>query len=193
MASDDMDALLSEAIAVSGPDISQRIETDPNAYLELVVRTNQAHLRTGDMLQAAVQSARSAGHSWEAIGSVLGMSRQAAQQRFGKGLQETDDDERPERRKLFGLTAFNEMDVLEKVGAYGWHSVSYGPFFHLVERDAVQWEHRRVYAWTPGRSSLGQEGWQQVGGGWFPWAYYARPTSIPAQDGDLDYEKLLNL
>jgi hypothetical protein len=34
-------------------------------------------------LQAAVDGARAAGHSWEEIGDVLGTSRQAAFQRFG--------------------------------------------------------------------------------------------------------------
>lgn len=31
----------------------------------------------------AVNAARAAGYSWAAIGAVLGVSRQAAQQRFG--------------------------------------------------------------------------------------------------------------
>ena len=187
---DRLDALLSEAIAEAGPDLTDRIEHDPDAYLDLVVRTDQAHRRTGEMLRAAVLAARGAGHSWDAIGSSLGMTRQAAQQRFGKGLADAEDAG-PERRKLPGLTAFNEMAVLEKAGRYGWHSVDYGPFFHMLEHDDVQWEHRRVYAWSRGRAELEAEGWQMIGAGWFPWAYYARPTGEPALPGDHTYDELM--
>jgi hypothetical protein len=39
---------------------------------------------TGDGMQAAVQRAREAGRTWAEVGEVLGISRQAAFQRFGK-------------------------------------------------------------------------------------------------------------
>jgi hypothetical protein len=39
---------------------------------------------TGDGMQAAVQRARAAGRTWAEVGEVLGISRQAAFQRFGK-------------------------------------------------------------------------------------------------------------
>jgi hypothetical protein len=92
-----------------------------------------------------------------------------------------------------GLTAFNEMAVLEKAGQYGWHSVSYGPLFHLLERDDMQWEHRRVYAWSRRRSELARDGWQPVGNGWFPWSYYARPTSVPAIAEEISHAELMKL
>lgn len=186
-----MDGLLSEAVAAAGPDLSERIESDPAAYLELIARTEQAHRRTGDMLRAAVLSARGAGQSWDAIGKSLGMTRQAAQQRFGKGTVDEDGEIRPERWKLRGLTAFNEMEVLRKAGRFGWHSVNYGPYFHMLERDTMQWEHRRVYAWPRIRPTLEAEGWELVGTGWFPWSYYARRTGIPAVEGDITPAELL--
>jgi hypothetical protein len=188
---DRLNDLLSEAIADAGPDLTGRIEHDADVYLELLMRTDRAHLRTGEMLRAAVLAARRAGHSWEAIGSSLGMSRQAAQQRFGKGTQD-DVDEGPERRKLTGLHASNEMAALEGAGRYGWHSVNYGPLFHILERDDVQWEHRRVYAWSRRRQQLGSEGWQKIGSGWFPWAYYARPTGTPAETGEPNWTELVD-
>lgn len=186
-----LDALLSGAIAAAGQDLSERIQHDAGAYLELVVLTNKAHDRTGEMLREAVLAARGAGHSWEAIGTSLGMSRQAAQQRFGKGAPD-DEDEGPERRKLTGLHAANEMAALEKAGRYGWHSVNYGPLFHILERDDVQWEHCRVYAWSRGRAELEAEGWQMIGNGWFPWAYYARPTDAPAVEDDPEWSELVD-
>jgi hypothetical protein len=87
-----LDDLLSEAIAASSPDLSKRIESDPDAYLELVVRTNEAYGCIGEMLQESVLAARAAGHSWDVIGKSLGMTRQAAQQRFGKRTTIPDEE-----------------------------------------------------------------------------------------------------
>jgi hypothetical protein len=188
---DRMDALLSNVIATADPELADRFDTDPDAFLQLVARTNLAYSRTANMLQSAVLAARGAGHSWEAIGQVLGITRQAAQQRFGPGAHETAEPHDRERRRLGGLTAFNEMEALEQAGRYGWHSVDYGPYFHMVERDTVQWEHRRVYAWSRNRGALEAEGWQMVGKGWFPWSYYARPTDTPAIEEDPSYEELV--
>lgn len=43
-------------------------------------------------LQSAVDSARDVGLSWARIGTVLGVSRQAAEQRFGRRRASTPDD-----------------------------------------------------------------------------------------------------
>jgi hypothetical protein len=37
------------------------------------------------MTEAAVDEARAAGHTWQEVGDMLGMSKQGAQQRFGRG------------------------------------------------------------------------------------------------------------
>ncbi|MGH3624269.1 MAG: hypothetical protein ACRDQ5_21195, partial [Sciscionella sp.] len=37
-----------------------------------------------EAMRAAVEDAREAGHTWQEIGNVLGTSRQAAFQRFGR-------------------------------------------------------------------------------------------------------------
>ena len=105
------------------------------------------------------------------------MSKQAAQQRFG-GERAPGAGEREDRlrRNLYGLNAFNEMAKLNEAGRYGWHSVGFGAMFHTVEKSDVQWEHLRL---TVGVAAPG-EGWARVGGMWFPWVYYARPTSRAA-------------
>lgn len=190
-AAGELEHLLSEAIAAADPDLSERIGADPSAHLDLVVLAHRAHSRTAEMLREAVTSARSAGHSWEAIGKALGMTRQAAQQRFGKASAPGSPTSQVPKRVLTGLTAFNEMDVLERAGRYGWHSVEYGPLYHVVERDEMQWEHRRIYAWSRNRASLNADGWHVVGEGWFPWSYYARPTGVPAIMEDISDEDLL--
>jgi hypothetical protein len=48
------------------------------------INTTERELRAAaDLLAAAVTRARQHGHTWTAIGHALGVSRQAAQQRFG--------------------------------------------------------------------------------------------------------------
>ena len=61
------------------------------------------------------------------------------------------------------VTAFREA-------AHWWRSLVGGIDDH-------QWEHRRQLAWQ-GRPD--GDGWQPVGAGWFPWAYFARRLGEPA-------------
>jgi hypothetical protein len=50
----------------------------------VLVRTANRDLKQAEaMLRRQVDVARRAGHSWAAIGVALGVTRQAAQQRFG--------------------------------------------------------------------------------------------------------------
>lgn len=170
---------LSDAITDSVPGLQERLTNDPEVHLELIRQTAQAKAETEALLQSSVTAARNAGHSWEAIGSTLGMTRQAAQQRFGR--REPQAELVGEARRLSPLTAFDEMEILNRAGRYGWHSVGFGTLFHTIQKDEQQWEHRRVVAFDPSRAALEAEGWQRIGSLWFPWAYYARPTGEPAR------------
>src|SRR5690349_18241280 len=78
-------------------------------YLRLVAGADVAAREGERLLREAVANARRAGQSWDAIGRVLGVSRQAAQQRF-RAVEAQD-----ERRRI-KATAFNEMDLLEREG-----------------------------------------------------------------------------
>lgn len=49
-----------------------------------IIAANDALEAAQDELRAAVMAARAAGDTWDAIGVALGVSRQAAYQRFGK-------------------------------------------------------------------------------------------------------------
>jgi hypothetical protein len=141
---------------------------------------------TQRLLHQAVIGARQSGHSWEAIGTLLGVSRQAAQQRFaphGGGSARTAATPAPEagRRVLTGMTAFDEMAALAVQGRAGWHLVDLGPFYLALERSAYQWEHRRVT--LPSRSDqrrLEADGWVAVGT-WFPFRYFKRALDAPAE------------
>jgi len=162
----------------SSPGLRERLEADPTATLELISIAQTAQRTTDEILSDAVRAAREAEHSWSTIGEVLAMSKQAAQQRFGRDRATAADvrDDYPLSQNLYGLNAFNEMARLNEVGRYGWHSIGFGAMFHTVEKSDVQWEHLRmtVGAGTPGA------GWTRVGGMWFPWVYYARPTARAA-------------
>lgn len=127
-------------------------------------------------LQRAVVSARAAGASWARIGEELGMTRQAAQQRFGGGVGEADG---ANERWLAPVTAFDEMGELDIAGRAGWHTVEAGLLAHRMVRSGTQWQHRRIL-W---RGSLAREqadGWQ-VGCRAFPWVYLVRDTGLPVE------------
>ena len=178
---------LAHAIEAADPTLADRLSHDAQAHLELVALARAARAETDVLLAAAVTSARGAGCTWEQVGAILGMTRQAAQQRYGRAGLGAGPAAGPESRELRPLSAFNEMAVLSRAGRYGWHSVGYGPLVHRVVRDVVQWEHTRTF----GRPPEGA-GWQPVGAGWGWWTYWARPTTEPALPGDPSVAELLH-
>lgn len=162
----DLEAVLGEAI-LAGDDL---------APLALVRRTADAELAARALLRDAVTSARAAGASWADVGGSLGMSRQAAQQRFGDAH---DDDLDDGERWLGPVTAVDEMVELELAGELGWHTVGCAPFRHRMVRTGTQWEHRRV-VWPGPSRHLHEAGWR-VGARAFPWVYLIRDTGRPAR------------
>jgi hypothetical protein len=153
--------------------------SDPEASLVLVDAARVAAEEAGRLLRQSISSARTAGTSWDAVGEILGVSRQAAQQRFGSA-QASGEDMAGDRRVLSPVTAFDEMDALADVGRHGWHSVDYGTLHHVLEKSDRQWEHRRALWGTVQRSQLESDGWQLIRGNTFPWSYWAKPLDVPA-------------
>lgn len=153
-------------------------DTDPDDALALVCRAADADRAAGALLHRSVASARSGGHSWQAIGDVLGLTRQAAQQRFGK--DEAPEPAGAEERWLGPVTAFDEMDELALAGRLGWHTVGAGLLRHRMVRTATQWEHKRV-VWSGSSARYAREGWQ-VGCRAFPWVYLVRDTGRPVAE-----------
>jgi hypothetical protein len=74
-------AVLGEMVAVAEHFCHDWIESGP-----LTAVSSAKHLAAAvdDALRATVQRARAAGHTWQEIGDLLGTSRQAAFQRFGR-------------------------------------------------------------------------------------------------------------
>ncbi|PFG34551.1 hypothetical protein [Sanguibacter antarcticus] len=179
---------LAAALDAAAPGVDARLDTDPQAHLDLVAVTQKATTETDALLRAAVDSARGAGCTWEQIGGVLGMTRQAAQQRYGRRSEDLVATG-PHTMTLAPLTAFNEMRVLERAGHHGWHSIGYGAFFHVVTHSEQQWEHART---TFRSGAPSGEGWEKVGAGWGWWTYYARPLTSTALPGPDDVRDLLD-
>ena len=61
------------------------VSTAPD-YLDLIRRSQAAANTAEQLLKECVQQARDAGHTWQQIGDLLGVTRQAAFQRFGKPI-----------------------------------------------------------------------------------------------------------
>jgi hypothetical protein len=178
---DDIRHRIAEAVLAGPAGLAAALQDQPEAYLKLVAASQVAAEHSNHLLRDAVAGARRAGHSWEVLGRLLGVSRQAAHQRFG-GTEDpaADHDGTALRRQLSPLTAFDEMDVLNTEGRYGWHSVSFGMLYHVVEASPWQWEHSRVPFTTP-RRRMEADGWTPIGRMWFPWAYYKRRLDQPAE------------
>jgi len=169
---------------VGGPEgLRETLGADPAGFLALVAAARVGAEEADRLLRVAVTGARRAGHSWEAIGRLLGVSRQAAQQRFAATPDAgapAPDPATPERRVVTGVAALGEMGVLEAEGARGWHLVDLGPLYLVLERSSRTWRHRRVT--LPSRATqrrLERDGWVVVGT-WSPFRYFKRDTGAPA-------------
>lgn len=157
--------------------VAQEQSLDIDAHLALVASSARAEGEVRAVLHRAVASARAAGASWALIGSELGMSRQAAQQRFGDAARVHDDGD--SERWLGPVTAFDEMAELDLAGREGWHTVEAGMLTHRMIRGDTQWQHRRIL-WKGSLAGETANGWV-VGCRAFPWIYLVRDTGIPAQ------------
>ncbi|MGH3534657.1 MAG: DUF3887 domain-containing protein [Pseudonocardiaceae bacterium] len=79
-----LSALLAEQASVLAASVGSPLT--PPAYLDLVRRCQHVDVLAEQVLKLCVAQCRDAGHTWQEIGDVLGVTRQAAFQRFGKPL-----------------------------------------------------------------------------------------------------------
>jgi hypothetical protein len=75
-------ARLAEQAAVVTEDV--RNPLTPPRYLDLIRHAQRATALAEQVLKLCVRQARDAGHTWQEVGDLLGVTRQAAFQRFGK-------------------------------------------------------------------------------------------------------------
>jgi hypothetical protein len=172
---------VADAVLRTPAGLRDSLDAEPAVALTLVDATRVAAEEASRLLRESIAGARTAGHSWDAIGRVLGVSKQAAQQRFGSAPAPAATGT---RRVLSPVTAFDEMAELAEAGRHGWHSVDYGTLHHVLEKSDQQWEHRRVVWGTGTRAALEADGWRLIRHNTFPWGYWARPTGAPAVPED---------
>lgn len=169
-----------EATVMAHARLAEEIDNDPGGFLRLTSVSTQA-LQTCESLQKeAVEQARRADHSWAEIGSLLGISRQAVQQRFSQG--NVPDEKGSGKRRINWATGDDEMQVLNTVGAEGYHLVGLGGISMELEESDRAWEHRREECseMDGKQSALEAEGWQYVGR-WFPFHYFKREAKKKTQ------------
>ena len=65
------------------------VEARDATHFRAIIAANQALTDAEDDLRQAVTDARAAGDSWAVVGAALGITKQAAQQRFGHRLATT--------------------------------------------------------------------------------------------------------
>ena len=124
------------------------------------------------VLHRWVEAARRSGLSWSEIGDALGISKQAAQQRFRSPDADENDLALGEGEKVvrYGANAFNEMSILREEGENGHELVGIGPLRLTFRRTERRWEYRRVIGTGAG---LEREGWTYVAS-WLPFLYFKR-------------------
>ncbi|MFK0158756.1 DUF3887 domain-containing protein [Streptomyces sp. NPDC090499] len=79
-----LSALLAEQSSVLAASVGSPLT--PPSYLDLVRRAQDVDVLAEQVLKLCVQQSRDAGHTWQEIGDLLGVTRQAAFQRFGKPI-----------------------------------------------------------------------------------------------------------
>jgi hypothetical protein len=80
----DLGALLAEQASTLAQAVGSPVT--PPDYLDLVRRAQDVDRLAEQVLKLCVQQCRDAGHTWQEIGDLLGVTRQAAFQRFGKPI-----------------------------------------------------------------------------------------------------------
>ena len=125
-----------------------------------------------------VDAARRAGLSWTEIGARIGITKQAAQQRFGSGGLGSDTVFAEAEIVRTGATAFNEEAMLAEEGRAGRELMATGLLTLRFRQTDRPWEHRRVVAFSPDAALRQVEGdeWVHVST-WFPFHYLKRPAA----------------
>lgn len=116
---------------------------DENDPLGLVRAAHEVQDQAEALMVAAVQQAREAGRTWQEIGDVLGVTRQAVFQRYGKSID-------PRTGKAMNISAFPGADelaksVIEDLAHARWAAV--GSRFDATMRDRLS-EDGLAEAWA---------------------------------------------
>lgn len=157
-------------------------ERDAAAYEALIGKALALSTGGDIVLRECVAAGRRAGVSWSTVGNVMGISKQAAQQKFGMAL----DHAAPVSERLVivkGVTAIDEMARLTALGKLGNELVGVGPMRLYLQETETVWAYRRTIGrW---RAHDAGDDWA-VAASWFPFVYHkmaAGPITEHANKG----------
>ena len=138
-------------------------------------------VRTSTDLQGqAVRAAHDAGVSWSKIGTLLGTTRQAVQQRFDPAY--TAHEEHADTTRILGpVTRTEELDHLAEAGRQGWRPIRSFHGEHLLEHDGRTWDVMRVSVFSPRSLPSPRDGWHPATTR-FPDCFYIRPHQNHSPD-----------
>ena len=149
---------------------------DQQAYRDMVLASYFATEEIRIALQRWVEAARRAGLSWSEIGALIGISKQAVQQRFGAsepGMEPVDGD----IIVRHGATGLNEMAMLVEEGQAGRELVGTGLLKLYLRQTDRRWSYDRVAGLLPEqvRRQMEKAGWTWVST-WYPFLYFKRDS-----------------
>lgn len=157
-------------------------ESAPSAELLLTsITVFQDLVRiSADLQGQAARAAHEEGVSWAKIGTLLGTSRQAVQQRFDPNYIPRECG--GETMRILGpVSRDEEIHHLTEAGLQGWRLISSSHGEHTVERDDQNWDVKRVSVLSARTMPSRKDGWQAATIR-FPDCFYIRPHQIHLSD-----------
>lgn len=143
-------------------------------YAEMILAAHLVADEARLSLGRWVNAGRRAGMSWAEIGGLIGISKQAAQQRFGDPDSSRTESEAGVISVRLGATAFNEMAMLRAEGENGRELIGTGPLALTFRQSDHRWEYVRITGIAPNTAAMARDGWQYVTS-WFIFHYFKRP------------------
>ncbi|KTR87685.1 hypothetical protein NS220_17260 [Microbacterium testaceum] len=150
-------------------------DEDPERLLAAVAAFQDITRVAADLQAQAARTAHDSGVSWARIGALLGVSRQAVQQRFDPNYVGTRAGA-AEGRMLGPVTRAEELAHLEAAGAQGWKLVEARHGEHRLVHTGDAWDVQRVSILTPGPLPAAGDGWEAAATR-FPDCFYVRSRS----------------
>lgn len=152
--------------AFTGEKLSEFV--DAIAVAHLVTEEAKANLRRW------VAVARRAGVSWLDIGRTLGISKQAAQQRYGALPTDENPPGKPARGLiLLSAGAANELETLRREGRRGHELIDVTESTLFLRRTKHLWEYKKLVESSLEIHRMPQEGWRHIRDV-FPFSYFKR-------------------
>ncbi|QYF74410.1 DUF3887 domain-containing protein [Cryobacterium sp. PAMC25264] len=123
--------------------LAARVLTDSDDFAGAIGYSLRIQVAAEDIVRAVVQQSRERGATWQAIGDALGVSRQAAFQRYGKPID-------PRTGELMNTTPLNDAaelarSVVQDLAAGRWKLVT--ERFDPAMRDGLS-EDALAAAWS---------------------------------------------